>query len=155
MTLFSNGAAEDRAVLARLGGRPEVAGRVGRGDLRLAGAPGSPAALARLIGGFDAVVAHRLHACILGYAYARPVVGLGWDRKVESFFRSVGCADRFVPSDALSAEGIAAATERALRAGIDGDVHARVLAETWEGVERLLAAGSIPRPADRPPPNPS
>ena len=140
VTLFTNGAAEDRAALARLSARPEVAALVAEGRVAVAPAAETPAELARQVGGLAGVVAHRLHACILGYAYGLPVVGLGWDRKVESFFESIGRRDLFLPAGAAPAAVVARA-ERALAEGVDLGMHARVVAEAREGVRAVLDAG--------------
>lgn len=50
----------------------------------------SPGALARFIGGLDCVVAHRLHACIAAYSYRVPAIGFSWDKKLDSFFETIG-----------------------------------------------------------------
>lgn len=83
--LFTNGAVEDEAeldkTLARLSGAGASVERAPR--------PLRPEDLAATIAGVDAVIAHRLHASIVAYALGRPTVGLGWDSKVEAFYRSV------------------------------------------------------------------
>lgn len=142
--LFCNGAEEDRRALAALAG--PLADLVARGQVELAPSPDRPAALAHLIGGLDGLVAHRLHACILGYAYGRPVVGLGWDRKVESFFASVG-AGRFCLTDPPVTPA-AAATRliEACEAGISAPDLARALAEARQAVADALAACGITPP---------
>lgn len=137
ITLFCNGAAEDRAALERLGLDPEMAALVQTGALTIAAMPQRPADLARMIGGFRGVVAHRLHACIVAWSYRVPVVGLGWDRKVESFFASVGAEDAFLGAKATPAE-IAARLQAALDAGTAPETHAKVLAETRAGIAEAL-----------------
>ena len=140
VTLFTNGAAEDEAALARLAARAPLARRIDAGAVEVAEAPRTPAELARLVAGLRGLVAHRLHACILGYAYALPVVGLGWDRKVESFFASVGASRHFVGAAGAGAGPVAARLDRALAEGVDAVTHARVVAEAGQAVERALAA---------------
>lgn len=143
--LFCNGAEEDRAALEALAA--PLGDLVASGSVRIAPAPDRPAALAHLVGGLDAVVAHRLHACILGYAYARPMVGLGWDRKVESFFASVGAGRFCVTDPGTPAQEVAALLAEAQRAGIDTTTHAAALAEAREGITAMLAACGPTPPA--------
>jgi polysaccharide pyruvyl transferase WcaK-like protein len=143
VALFTNGAEEDRAALADVAARPGLAAALADGRLAVTEAAETPAALAAQIAGFDAVVAHRLHACILGYAYGLPVVGLGWDRKVESFFASVAAPHWFEGrADATGAE-IAQRVQAALAEGVDPATHARVLAECEAGIDAMLGAAGI------------
>ncbi|MCA0921710.1 polysaccharide pyruvyl transferase family protein [Pseudooceanicola nanhaiensis] len=137
VTLFSNGAEEDAAFQQRLG--QEMADLVSSGALTMAAVPTRPGGLAHLVAGFDAVVAHRLHACIIAHSYGLPVVGLGWDRKVESFFASVGQEAAFVGAAEAGGASVAEVLEAAMARGIDPDRHARVQAEAWEAIDRLLA----------------
>lgn len=143
--LFCNGAEEDRAALEALAA--PLCDLVAAGSVRIAPAPDRPAALAHLVGGLDAVVAHRLHACILGYAYARPVVGLGWDRKVESFFASVGAGRFCVTDPGTPAQEVAALLAEAQRAGVDSTTYAAALAEAREGIAAALVACGLTLPA--------
>lgn len=138
--LFCNGAAEDAAALTRLAARPAIARAAAEGRLSVAPVPATPAELAAIIAPAAAVVAHRLHACILGYAYARPVVGLGWDAKVASFFDSVGLSRFFVPPDGAGAATAAALAAEARATGLDPTTHARVLSETRAQVRDTLAS---------------
>ncbi|QEW17862.1 polysaccharide pyruvyl transferase CsaB [Marinibacterium anthonyi] len=136
VSLFCNGAAEDQAVLSRLAEKQDLTRR----GVQVIPAPRRPAELARMIGGFDAVIAHRLHACILSYAYLVPVVGLGWDGKVESFFASVGRQEHFVPVADVTTQTVLSHVDHCLAKGIDGERHAQVLREAQGGIDRMLAA---------------
>lgn len=144
VALFCNGAEEDRRALAALAA--PLGDLLAAGTAEIVAAPDRPRALAHLIGGLDAVVAHRLHACILGYAYGRPAVGLGWDRKVESFFASVGAARFCVTDRGTAATAVAALLDEALAAGIEAGAHARTLAEARQAVAGALAACGITPP---------
>ena len=137
VTLFCNGAAEDRAALDAVIGDPAVAAMVLAGAVSLTPPPETPRDLALAIGGMAAVVAHRLHACIVAWSYGVPVVGLGWDRKVESFFASVGASAFFAGDGATTAAAVAQRLTAALAARPDPALRAQVLAET-EGA--VLAA---------------
>ena len=140
VTLFCNGASEDRAALSAVQAHPEVAAAIAQGTIDAAPPPDTPAALAGTIAGLRAVIAHRLHACILAYAFQRPIIGLGWDRKLESFFESVGLEEYFLPSQALTAEKVAQLAEAAMHAGIDPSRHAAVVAETRATIRGILTA---------------
>ncbi|WP_172332673.1 polysaccharide pyruvyl transferase family protein [Mangrovicoccus sp. HB161399] len=137
VALFCNGAIEDRELLARLAEHPELRRR----NVTTLSAPETPTELAQLVGGLRGLIAHRLHACIVGYAYGIPVVGLGWDRKVESFFASTGRSEHFLPAAEISVEAVVERAEHALQAGIDPAIHREVVDETWAGVRRVVEAG--------------
>ncbi|MBI1220624.1 MAG: hypothetical protein GC186_18990 [Rhodobacteraceae bacterium] len=130
VTLFCNGAEEDRAALDAVIADPGVAAMVLTGAVSLAPPPATPRDLALTIAAMKAVVAHRLHACIVAWSYGLPVVGLGWDRKVESFFASVGAEAAFAGGDGVSVDAMADRLDRALKARPDPERHASVLAET-------------------------
>lgn len=140
LRLFCNGAEEDRRAVDRLVATPEIARLIADGTVEIAPHPETPAALAALIAGTRAVVAHRLHACIVAYSYALPVIGLGWDRKVESFFGSVGLDRFFFGGTSAPASEVADRLDEALAAGLDDSTHARAIAEAWDGIDRTLTA---------------
>lgn len=103
--LFTNGAAEDEAAMHRLAARLDAAGQ----PLTVAVAPRpvSPAALARRIGGYRAVIAMRLHACILALSAGIPAFGIHADDKIAAFFGDLGAPDHArpilgTPADALA-----------------------------------------------------
>ncbi|WP_118137376.1 polysaccharide pyruvyl transferase family protein [Oceanicella sp. SM1341] len=150
--LFCNGAAEDRATLARLAAHPEIAARASEGWLDVAPPPETPTALARTIAPLRAVLAHRLHATIVAHAYGIPAVGLSWDRKLVSFFASVG-REAYAVQETGGGTGpqdLADLVLRAIAEGIDPQAHAAHLAETWEGVAALLAAAGLAGQPGRP-----
>lgn len=141
VALFCNGAVEDRPLLRRLAERPDIQALTKTGRLEVLAVPSRPKELGHMIGGFKAVVAHRLHATIIGYSYGVPVIGLGWDKKVESFFASVGLRDFFLAADELEVFRIVEMIECAIAEGIDPGIHAGVVGETWRGLQRALNSG--------------
>ena len=147
VTLFCNGAAEDRAMLDSL--RKPLATAIAAGKVDVAAAPETPTELARLVSGFSAIAAHRLHACIVAYSYGLPVVGLGWDRKVESFFETIAATEYFIGVKDSASRAVADRLEAAMAAGVDPAVHTRVIAEAWDGLDRLLRAGGAIPPNER------
>ena len=142
--LFCNGAVEDRAALAELESQPAISMAIADGRIDIAPCPEMPAQLAAIIAGCRAVIAHRLHACILGHAFGRPIVGLGWDRKLESFFASVGLEDCFLAADDFSPERAARLAETALQSGIDPDYHSTATAEARAAIHGILTAANPP-----------
>jgi len=134
VTCFSNGAREDQACL------DGVVGSISDAGERLTRAPDckTPRDLAELVGNFDAVIAHRLHACILAYSYRVAHVGLSWDPKLAAFFANVGRSQYLVDfnDDVVQTmpELLAAA-----RAETICDVqHEQVLALAGASIDRLV-----------------
>lgn len=153
VALFCNGAAEDRAALKAL--RKPLAEAIATGAIEIVTPPETPTELAWLVSAFAAVVAHRLHACIVAYSYGLPVVGLGWDRKVESFFETIEVPDRFIGVEDCVPAAVADRVEAAITAGIDGAVHAWVMETTWEGVEQALQSAGLSQADQAPSPESS
>jgi polysaccharide pyruvyl transferase WcaK-like protein len=135
---FSNGANEDQSYLRSVFTDPGLSKAAAAGRVRAAERPTVPESLLRLLQSFDAVVAHRLHASIASYALGRPHVGLAWDRKVESFYRSVG-RERFMVSGANpNPTGTADLIVEAYRQGLDEQQRASVIADANRAVKRML-----------------
>jgi polysaccharide pyruvyl transferase WcaK-like protein len=133
VTCFSNGAREDQACLDR------VVGSFGDDD-GLTRAPDcrTPRELAELVGSFDAVIAHRLHACILAYSYRVAHVGLSWDAKLAAFFANVG-RSRYLVQFSENAVQLMPELLAAARAETICDVqHKRVLALTGASIDSLV-----------------
>lgn len=134
---FTNGSGEDEAALEALAEhvaryRPNLRRRA-----RFLRRPATAAALARTIAGLDGLIAHRLHANIVAYALGIPHVGLGWDEKLASFFRSVGREHYLLGGGGRAgADGVRLIGE-AMREGIAREDRADVVAETWNGVGAL------------------
>lgn len=146
--LFCNGAAEDRAALAQVAAHPDVAPLITAGKLSLVPPPETPAELVEAIGGLSGVIAHRLHACIVAHAFGVPAVGLGWDRKLDSFFASVDRSGFFVDDASATPQAIALLCDMAIAQGIDAARHAQVIAETQQQIAALF---DLVTPALKPP----
>lgn len=132
---FTSGAGEDERLLAALRGR--MSADKADASVRFAPRCKSPSELASMIGACDAIVAHRLHAAILAYAYRVPAIGLLWDSKLEAFFKSVGREAHLVAFEQAPAR-IGTLVARAMAEGVDAAEHARVLEETREGIGDLV-----------------
>ncbi|GIT92003.1 hypothetical protein JANAI62_24600 [Jannaschia pagri] len=137
--LFTNGAAEDRALRAR------VAAALGQRDgVLVPEDPVRPDDLVSQIGACEAVVAHRLHACIVAYSYGRAIVGLGWDRKLQSFFETVDLAAGFTAAPEITGTDVARLVDTALARGVDASKRAQILDRAWAGIDRLLDCATPP-----------
>ncbi len=137
--LFCNGAAEDRAAVGDVASAPEIQALIAHGQVAVASPPETPTELAQLIRPCQAVIAHRMHACIVAYSYQIPTVGLGWDRKLDSFFASIDASDWFVGQAQATPETVADRAEAAIATGVARDTHDRVTAETWAAIDQLLS----------------
>lgn len=113
---FTNGSPEDEAFLDAIAPRLAAAGAERR-------RVNDPAELVALIGGLDALIAHRMHALIAAYSFGVPIHPLAWDTKVDAFAASVG-APAPVVADAAAVPGLVAA----VRTGGRGDPDAVVAA---------------------------
>lgn len=112
--LFTNGADDDylQKVSAALhANKPELAKRV-----KVAPKAIKPSELVKQIVSADLLIAHRLHANILAYAYGVPGIGLSWDRKLTSFFEANGRTKYLVCNEA-DVDRIPAMVEELLAAG--------------------------------------
>lgn len=101
VTLFTNGLPGDEAfvtaVLRAL--PPEIRQKVQR-QPRLT----DPARFVKLLDGFGAVAAFRLHACITATALGKPVLALGWDDKLRAFMQATGQEKNFLKPENLEAD---------------------------------------------------
>lgn len=140
--LFCNGAPEDAAFMAQIFADARLAPLRTAGQLDQAAAPRTGAELAAQIAGCRAIVAHRLHACIVAYALSRPFVGLGWDRKLDSFLASVDLPES-IADTADGAASVAARLQQAQAHGIPAAAQARVRAECRAQLASLLAACGV------------
>jgi polysaccharide pyruvyl transferase WcaK-like protein len=152
LVCFTDGANEDELFLTRCRDRLRNSGLAGN---RIVFAPrcGNPAELARLVSSFDAVIAHRLHACILAYSYKIPAIGLLWDPKLDAFFEAVGQSHHVVDLERASDESMVDRVAAALATPISPTRHAAVLEsarlsvyEMANGIGNALGALVTPLP---------
>ncbi len=87
---FTNGSPEDEAVLASI--KQHI--NVSLINVMFAERPMVPEDLVKTILRCEKIVAYRLHACIVATSLGVPVIGLAWDKKLSSYFESIGAADR-------------------------------------------------------------
>ncbi|NJO53420.1 MAG: polysaccharide pyruvyl transferase family protein [Bacteroidales bacterium] len=138
VTCYSNGAGEDVLALEELRGRLSRMGALAQ--VSVAPRCETPSQLARLISGFDAVVSHRLHACILAYSYKIPHLGFVWDAKIRHFFDSVRRSRFVIPFNAATVPSVGSLLASALDEGIDEAIHAQTLLDTQDSIRRLASS---------------
>jgi len=136
--LFTNGAHDDEAYLAKLSKRLEGQPSGAHGAISVAPGPKTPGDLARLIGGFDGMIAHRLHANIIAYSYSVPHVGLGWDSKLPAFFDASGRTGFVVSAGNAGASAVADLIQAAMREGIDTSERNEIAAEAEQDIAGML-----------------
>lgn len=131
--LFTNGSPEDRLFRDRLK-------TVLADDAAIRFAPdfARPQELAHTLAGFDCVLAHRLHACIVAYSYRVPTVGFAWDGKLRSFFEQTRRGHFVIDPREASPLHVADLAMTAMAQGIDEATHAH-LQETAKGAIHALA----------------
>lgn len=135
--LFTNGAREDQKFAERILDNEDMVLYRTTGVIDLIERPQLPEDVIHILGSLSVIVAHRLHACIAAYSLGVPHVGLGWDSKVASFFRSVGRESCFAGGKKATPAHVAALVASAEADGIDPDRHDATLAETLEGVRDM------------------
>lgn len=95
---------------------------------------GNPDEALAVIRSADAVIAMRLHACLLAHRFGKPAVGLAYDPKVTEHFSELGRRDRALGMD--SGKAAMAATLRALLSGRD-----RLSSQTVTALRDLETSG--------------
>lgn len=134
LAIFSNGSPEDRACVSRLRPRFEALDPGGRVSFPVAD---TPAELAALIAGCEAIAAFRMHAIIAAYSCGVPFLALSWDPKLDSFLRSVNLPDRLCTPVATTAPDAAHRLGRAIAQGLCPDERLKVVAEARLGITDL------------------
>lgn len=90
---FTNGSPEDEAVLTNI-----KAEFVASEKVIFVDRPMVPEDLVKIICRCEKIIAYRLHACIVATSLGVPAIGLAWDKKLYSYFESIGAADRVCSS---------------------------------------------------------
>jgi polysaccharide pyruvyl transferase WcaK-like protein len=141
VVMFTNGSPEDRLFRDRL-----QLGLERYPGIRFAPDFSCPEELAHALAGFDCVLAHRLHACIVAYSYKVPTVGFAWDRKLRSFFEQTGRAGFVIDPRETSPMHLADLASIAIELGIDEDVHADLVGSAAGAIhalaQKLTASGA-------------
>lgn len=101
--IFTNGRSKDQSYAERLASH--LMGEINTEGI-LCPRPQTVAELVNVITRCEAVIATRLHAGIIAYAYGIPFVGLVWNPKQRFFGESIGLPDRFFDVSEFDAERI-------------------------------------------------
>ncbi|MDY0029084.1 MAG: polysaccharide pyruvyl transferase family protein [Pseudobdellovibrionaceae bacterium] len=135
---FTNGATEDEVVKDKIKARVQSSGKDFAGNIGFVDRLMTPTQLALQIAKLDTLIAHRLHANILSYSMKIPHVGLGWDAKMDSFFKSVDRYDYFLQSEGVTADQIVEKALATQAERVNEDVHGKVLAEARHDLMLLV-----------------
>ena len=85
-------------------------------------------------------MAHRMHACIAAYAYAKPHVGFAWDEKLRSFFNAVGRDEFVADAGRIPVCDLMGLADRALAEGVAPGPHAACVGRARTEIARLVAS---------------
>ncbi len=77
--------------------------------------PNSPEELVKIVSNFKAIIATRLHSCIVAYSLNIPAVGLVWNRKLKMFGESIGYEERFIEVENFNDKFIVEILKKALQ----------------------------------------
>ncbi len=137
VSLFCNGAREDMAQIDKLCAQPYMSDFLNNKRVRVCLRPEHPKNLLEIIRNLDAIIAHRLHACIAAYALGVPHIGLDWDSKVKGFF-SATKRERFFADAGSNALNVAEMACSAIKIGIQHDLHTHNLERASSDIENLV-----------------
>lgn len=143
-SVFTNGAQEDEEALTQICAEPEIAPLLADGQLVRIGPFETPTDLALAISSHKVIVGHRLHANIVAYSNKLPSVGLGWDRKVQSFFEMTNRQAHCSKDNALTGAKLCDLIDAAVRDPVDPSFHQRTCDQAVKGMTRLLANIRVP-----------
>lgn len=138
VALFTNGSPEDREYLHA---RFYDWIRHARGPVTLSPSFETPADLAAFVSGCNAIVGHRMHACIAAYSFGVPAIGLRWDVKLDSFFELAGRGNHMLDPASVEACDVGTRTAAAIADHLDpAPLIARACREVAEFAARLQDA---------------
>jgi len=134
---FTTGAIEDVRFAAELSPRFRLA----TGDQGVVLAPfASAQELVEAVAGFSAIVAHRLHALIVGFAWGVPGLALAWDAKMLGQMEMMGYPNRLADPAKLTPSAAAEQVARLLREGVSERHRDRLAKAGHRATEELVAA---------------
>lgn len=135
VSLFTNGSQEDQCFAEEI---YESVPEVFRGDISICERPKSPEQLVKLISGFRAIVAQRLHAHIIAFSLGVPSIGFIWDSKVKEFGVLTGRSEFFVKLNDIPIEKFADWVRVAMERGVDPEQRRRLKENAYAGVVGML-----------------
>jgi polysaccharide pyruvyl transferase WcaK-like protein len=143
VSLFTNGDEQDQAFAASIH-RSLESGL--RSRVAIATKPARPEELVRMIAGFRAVLAQRLHSHIIAFSLGVPSVGIIWDSKVEEFAKLTDRRPFFLDPDQLTPAKATAQLAQAIAAGISTPHRLAIQAGVRKSVARLLVDAGLLEP---------
>lgn len=112
--LFTNGLLSDNRMAER------VIDSLHRNGLQVTmRIPHNDRELVEILSSYKAVIATRLHSCIISYALDIPAIGLVWNKKLSFFGENIGKPDNFVLPEHFKASTIVTQMEKAIVSGYD------------------------------------
>ena len=136
--LFTTGARGDESYLRRCAPQAYLS-KFSENQLLVAKQSKTPAELVATIGRCDGVAAHRLHACIIAYAFKIPHVGLTMNAKLNALFDMVGRRDFLLGPNNIDPSSLAAAVRRSLETPISENAHALIINRVERDFDELAA----------------
>lgn len=84
--------------------------------------PSSPRDLVKMISSYKAIIATRLHSCIIAYSLDVPAIGLVWNDKLSFFGRNIHAEENFIRCENFNADYIVQKAEQAMANGYDANI---------------------------------
>lgn len=119
---------------------PTIAKAERSGSVKIAPAPRTGRELARTVADRSLIMAHRLHACMLRYAFGRLVISLSWGTKLRSSFASVGLVKHEITQALVLAHDVVGAVHAALCKGVNLEARDKSIDECRAGMAKALEA---------------
>lgn len=99
--------------------------------------PQNDTELVEILSSYKAVIATRLHSCIVSYSLDVPAIGLVWNDKLSFFGENIGRPDYFIKPSDFNETFIVNRMELALRQGYDSKIKKQYKATIINSVSKL------------------
>ncbi|MEL6979499.1 MAG: polysaccharide pyruvyl transferase family protein [Pseudomonadota bacterium] len=134
---FTNGSPEDKQYAEQL--KPALEAIGSAEDITFI-TQRDPEGLCANIADFDVMIAYRMHAVIAAYSYGVPAIALAWDRKLQSFMRSVDREAWFRDVARTTAAECVDLAAEAAKQRLPEAARARVVAEARADVAKVWSS---------------
>ena len=131
-TLFTNGYYADYIFGMK------ILKSIGADESKMCIPPTTDEELVKQISKFSAVVAMRLHACIVSYSLNIPVIGLCWNNKVKQFGDNIGYKERFYYEEDFDAELIVKHVLKIRQEGYEQDYRNNYRKTSKESISEIV-----------------
>lgn len=119
-------------------------------QVQVANPSATPEALVSIIRSCDAVVSHRLHACIVAYSCGIPSIGLATNKKLNAFFDMSDRADYLLAPSETNPSRVADAISQALETPVDDARRQQLMDRVERDLDDLAAQLKAARRTSRP-----